>query len=290
MDAALEPTLHMAVTNGRVQDVLQLIEAGANMDERNLGGGHVLHVAVFYGHAEVVQILLEHGADASVKGDLGYTPLHIACRGKRMAGRMAIIGHLLLHGADVSVKTYENGADDDDDDDDGDAGGRTPLHTAILYSSIQVVRLLLAHGADISIKQGEGFNSLHWAVQIHAVAVIREHDRLHHKPLLPVNSCEIEKAVKVIQMLLAHRTDNHAKIAHLSAITDGGKYGHPSTPEQLAYTNDIKEMLRAALLHAEEARRGLLQAFTLGQHKRLGAASHIRALDPEMVQMIMDRV
>jgi hypothetical protein len=49
-------------------------------------------------------------------------------------------------------------------------------------------------------------------------------------------------------------------------------------------------MLRAALLHAEGARRGLLEAFTLGQHERLGAASRILALAPDVVQMIMDRV
>ena len=49
-------------------------------------------------------------------------------------------------------------------------------------------------------------------------------------------------------------------------------------------------MLRAALLHAEGARRGLLEAFTLGQHERLGAASRILPLAPEVVQMIMDRV
>jgi hypothetical protein len=62
------------------------------------------------------------------------------------------------------------------------------------------------------------------------------------------------------------------------------------TPEQVAHTDDLKEMLRAALLRAEEARRGLLEAFTLGHHERLGAASRILPLAPEVVQMIMDRV
>jgi ankyrin repeat protein len=284
MDAALEPTLHMAVKNGRVQDVLQLIEAGANMDERNGGGGHVLHVAVFNGRSDVVRVLLDHGADVNVKGYLGNTPLHVACYGQRMARRKAVILQLLLNGADVSARNNVNALDDD-----VEAGGRTPLHVAIACSSIQVIRLLLAHGADISVKEGEGHNSLHWAAVIHESEFIQERNRLHHNPLLPANPRKIEKAVQVIEMLLSNGTYS-AKIAHLSATTDGGEYGDPLTPEQVAYTDDVKEMLRDALLHAQEARRGLLQAFTLGQHKRLGAASHIRALAPEMVQMIMDRV
>jgi hypothetical protein len=286
MDAALEPTLHMAVTNGRVQDVLQLIEAGANMDERNGDGDHVIHVAVSHGRTDVVQILLDHGTDVNVKGRLGNTPLHIACYGKRMAGRKAVIQQLLLNGADISAQNNVG----DVHDDDADAGRRTPLHCAIAFSSIQVIRMLLAHGADISVKEGEGYNSLHWAVVIHTFEFIQERHRLHHNPLRPANPRKIDKAAQVIEMLLSNGTDNSAKIAHLRATTDGGEYGRPSTPEQVAYTNDIKEMLRDALLHAQEARRGLLQAFTLGQHERLGAASHIRALAPEMVQMIMDRV
>jgi hypothetical protein len=51
----------------------------------------------------------------------------------------------------------------------------------------------------------------------------------------------------------------------------------------------MKEMLRSALLRAEGVRRDLLIAFTLGHHERLGVASRIRALAPDVVQMIMDR-
>jgi Ankyrin repeats (3 copies)/Ankyrin repeats (many copies) len=285
MAAELEPTLHGVVTNGRVQDILQLIEAGANMDERNEGGGHVLHVAVRNSRTDVVQILLDHGADVNVKGYRGYTPLHIACHGKRMTGRQAVIRQLLMNGADVDAKNNENRSDDDDG-----AGCRTPLHIAILYCSIQAIKLLLGHCADISIKEGEGYNALHWAVLMHTSEVLQERNRLHRNPMLHANRRGIEKAAKVVQMLLTHGTDVHAKIAHLTATTDGGEYSPPLTPEQVAYSPDMKEMLRDALLHAEQARRAILEAVIMGQHVRLGAASHIYPLTPEVVQMIIDRV
>jgi hypothetical protein len=44
-------------------------------------------------------------------------------------------------------------------------------------------------------------------------------------------------------------------------------------------------------MRAEKTRRmDLLMAFTLGQHSRLGMASCIRTLSPDLVQMIMGRV
>jgi ankyrin repeat protein len=287
--AALEdpPALFTAAEGGRVQDVLQLLSGGANIEKRGRNGVYSpLHVAVTNGRAEVVQILLENGADVNAKTNRGDSALHLACYGKRMAGRKAIIRQLLLHGADVSAQNNVNVQNNVDDllvDDV--AGGSTPLHFAVNESNIESIKLLLAHGADISIKEGDGYNALHWAVQIHTAEVIHERVRRRRNPLLPANPRKIEKAVKVIQMLLAHGNDVSAKIAHLKATTDAGK-----TPEHVAYTDDIKEMLRAALLHAEEARRATLEAFTMGQHARLGAASRILPLAPEVVQMIMDRV
>ena len=282
---ALDPMLHKAVRNGRVRDIIQLLAGGADMDVRSSLGGHVLHVAVSNGRSDMVQFILENGVDVNVKTNRGYSPLHIACSRKRMTGRDVIIRHLLQYGADVSART-ENGSGGVDED----AGGRTPLHIAILYSSIQAVKLFLCHGADISTKEGEGYNALHWAVQIHESEFIQERRRRRRNPMLPANNRGVEKAVKVIQLLLAHGTDVSTKIAHLRATTNGCLYGPPLTPMQVAYPDDMKEMLQDALLRAEGSRRELLEAFTMGQHERLGVVSDILPLAAETVQMIMDRV
>jgi hypothetical protein len=287
------PALQRAVIDGRVQDVRLLLASGVNIDERNEGGGHVLHVAASRGRSELVQILLEHGADVNAKTNRGNSALHLACSGKRMANRKAIIRQLILHGADVGAQNnvnVQNNADDLLIDDF--AGGSTPLHFAVSESNIESIKLLLAHGADISIKEGEGYSSLHWAVQIHTSVFIRERNRLHLNPLLPEKRGGIDKAVKVVQMLLSHGTDVYAKIARLKALTNASWMVTltQKTPEQVAYTDDMKEILRAALIHAEESRRAMLEAFTMGQHVRLGAASHILPLAPEVLQMIMDRV
>jgi hypothetical protein len=243
------PVLLSASVARRVQEVLQLLPDGANINEKCGPGGYTpLHMAVFRGQAKVVQNLLGRGADVSAKTSSGVSALHLACSGARKTGRGAIIRSLLQKGADVHAK---------------DKYGRTPLHSAIAYGSIQSLKLLLTRGADISIKDGEGYNALHWAA--------------HRRG--------IEKQVKVIQILLAHGTDVSAKIADLSATTDGGK-----TPEQLAFTKEIKGLTRSVLLRHKETRRAMLEAFTMGQHAKLGANSRVLALSPDVVQMIMDRV
>ena len=249
-----DSALRSAAGDGRVQEVLQFLSDGANIDEKGGPGGWTpLHTAVFRGRAAVVQILLEHGAAVSLKDDRGDSPLHLACSGKRMTGREAILRSLLLKGADVHGK---------------DRYGRTPLHRAIAHGSIQSLKLLLGRGADISIKEGEGYNALHWAVQIHTSETIQERRRLFNNPLHSANGREIEKTIQVLQILLAHGTDVYTKIADLSATTDEGL-----TPGGVAYTEDIKESIRSALARAEETRRAALMAFTMGQHAKLGATS-----------------
>jgi hypothetical protein len=271
--AALEdpPALYTAAEGGRVQDVLQLLSGGANIEERGRNGVYSpLHVAVCMGQVQVVQNLLEHGADVSVKTSSGDSVLHLVFVKERVAGREAIIRSLLLKGADVCAKNKN---------------GRTPLHQAVFQDSVEALKLLLDHGADISATECGGSNVLHWAVEKHNVEFVRECNRQLRNPRLPANRRGIEKAVKVIQILLAHGTDVHTKIADLSATTDAGK-----TPEGVAYTKEIKELLRSALQRHEETRRAMLEALIMGQHKRLGAASRILPLSPDVLQMIMDRV
>ena len=274
MDAAVldPPALFTAAESRRVKDVRRLLLGGANIEERGHNGAYSpLHVAVLMGHTWVVQILLEHGADVLGKTSGGDSPLHLVFSLPQMVGRETMIRALLLKGADVSAKN---------------STGRTPLHHAVFQGgSIEAVKLLLCHGADISATHCGGHNVLHWAVVKHTDEFDKERNRTLRRPLLPANRRGIERAVKVIQVLLEHRADVHTKIADLSATTDAGK-----TPEQVAYTGDIKEMLHSALVRAEETRRDLLEGFTMGQQTRLGKASCIRTLSPDLVQMIINQV
>jgi ankyrin repeat protein len=270
--------LYEAVKKDDTYQIAQLLSDGAKTDGRDETGNSVLHVAVSDSLGHIVRMLLKHGADPNVKNNRGDSPLHLACSRTWENGRKTIIKHLLLHGAHVNAESNANLAF-------GVAHGRTPLHVAIDWVRIDVVELLLAHGADMSIQEGSGYNSLHWAVQCHAAEVCEERHRSRANPSRRGTPTHIAKTIRVVQILLAHGVDSSGKIARLTATTNASE-----TVEDLSCTEDMKEILRYAMVRAQEEHRSKLHAFSMGYNARLGAASQISALDPEVIQMIMDRV
>lgn len=71
-----------------------------NMKIDTLGGDTILTLACNDNDIEAVTFFLEKGADANFKGDMGYTPLHVACR----QSDAKIIGVLLDKGnADPTI-------------------------------------------------------------------------------------------------------------------------------------------------------------------------------------------
>jgi uncharacterized protein len=77
--------LHVAATRGLVEEVLALLEAGANVDARGEHGYTPLLSAVAQGHVEAARLLLQYGAATDVANDWGDTPLQRA-RASEIAG------------------------------------------------------------------------------------------------------------------------------------------------------------------------------------------------------------
>ena len=103
--------------------------------------------------------------------------------------------------------------------------------------------------------------------------------------LLAANRRKVDARKKVLQTLLARETDWHAKIANLNATTEDEETLFEAAPAE-----EIQEELRAALARAQAQRHDALTAFTKGQHAKVGAASRILSLTPDVVQMIIDRL
>lgn len=98
--------LCLAAAFGHQLLVEDLIEAGANVNDRSSAPGHVapLDSAVFGRNARVVLDLLKAGANPNQPQDGGFYPLHLAAQN----GDLEIVQALLQYGANPNVRT-QNG-------------------------------------------------------------------------------------------------------------------------------------------------------------------------------------
>ncbi|CAL5097336.1 unnamed protein product [Urochloa decumbens] len=138
--------LMLAAMHGKIDCVLKLLQAGANIlmfdsaNERSC-----LHHAAYFGHIDCLQAVLSAAqttqvADSwgfarfvNVRDNHGATPLHLAAR----QGRPGCLQMLLENGAIVSALTGSYGFP-----------GSTSLHLAARSGNLDCIRKLLAWGAD----------------------------------------------------------------------------------------------------------------------------------------------
>ncbi|XP_022795476.1 ankyrin-3-like [Stylophora pistillata] len=183
--------LHYATSSQftNVSTVQALINKGANVKAVDKAGLNPLHMCVLptvlvpvmeeedefpakAGVCDVIQLLASAGLDVNTTDNADFSPLHFALREKDVA----VITKLLQLGADVTLKTrtgetalhrstidYETfeafmrfDKHDNLNVNIQDKFHSTPLHWAIWYHEVLVVRKLLEFGSSLSIKDNMG--------------------------------------------------------------------------------------------------------------------------------------
>ena len=90
--------LHVAIKEGKIDVVKDLLEKKVDLHEKNRSFNPPLHAAIRLKNFEIVKILIEYGADVNGEGESGKPPLHIAL-GYRSKHTMDIVKLLLSKGA-----------------------------------------------------------------------------------------------------------------------------------------------------------------------------------------------
>ena len=127
----LSPGLHEAAYWGHAEAVLDLLESGANPDQRDERGELALHKAVRRGHLDAVRVLVEHGAGVNETDESGLTALHWAA----LTGQEEVAAFLIHHGIDLNHQGEGT-------------GGLTPLAVAKLMGYDGLTALLADCGAE----------------------------------------------------------------------------------------------------------------------------------------------
>jgi cytohesin len=143
--AAAATTVAAAAREGDLNQVRELIAAGAAVNEPERDGSTAVLWAAYQSDPAMIEALIEAGADVNAPNGLGVTPLLQAAR----TGDAPVIQALLEGGADIAAATRE---------------GETPLMASARTGRIEAVSLLLEHGSDPNaLESYQGQTALMWA-------------------------------------------------------------------------------------------------------------------------------
>lgn len=135
-----------AVERGAQPLIIELLlEAGADVNVKNLKGMSPIHYAVDTGNVAAVSILLSYGADVNTFTETGLTPLMLLAANLPQLDAKnltMILGMLVDSGADINLQDPQYGL--------------TALHLAIDTGNYTIIRDLLDRFADASIKANDG--------------------------------------------------------------------------------------------------------------------------------------
>jgi cytohesin len=123
--------LYLAADRGNVDEVVEQLELGADVDQAENNGETPLYVAVTEDHIAVVKLLIEAKADVDKADNEGKTPLWVGA-----VQDEAMVKLLIAAKADV------NKADKD---------GQTPLDLAVKIGYEPVVKMLIEAGARVKV-------------------------------------------------------------------------------------------------------------------------------------------
>lgn len=128
MPVETQDALHEAVEAGNPKMVKVLIDAGANVNSRDVAGQSLVMNAV--DHPELVKLLIDAHADVNVANEYKITPLAAAAE----QGQLESVKMLIAAGANVRHR---------------DPTGGSALAVAVLRGYKDVVRALIDAGADV---------------------------------------------------------------------------------------------------------------------------------------------
>jgi hypothetical protein len=119
-----------AAASGNLDEILDFIESGGDVDSRDKGGNTPLHWACQSNHFDLVGVLFSRGAKVDAVNAVGSTPLHYAAR----EGNVDISAGLLSFGANLEARNKDD---------------LTPLLVAAGMGHLDVVKVLVEGGSDL---------------------------------------------------------------------------------------------------------------------------------------------
>ncbi|KAL0634668.1 hypothetical protein Q9L58_006394 [Maublancomyces gigas] len=213
--------LLQAALDGDLDNLMALLQLGANVEAKNPDEHTPLHLAAKHGHLEIVKALIARGAEIEAVDELRASSLILAARN----GHDEIVSELLDAGADIEQSNYWN---------------QTALHVAADRGHTAVVTKLLAAGAGIEAVDAFGFTALHRSADHGHTGIV--HELLSHgaytevvtdMEYTPLHLAVARGRTLTVKELIANGARPGALCAEGTARQLASKYGNQDTIELL---------------------------------------------------------
>ncbi|CAN9506114.1 unnamed protein product [Ophioblennius macclurei] len=188
--------LHWAVERNKAESCRALLDLGANPNVLNLALLSPLHLAISLRHNNLVGLLLSYNiTDNNLRGDLGNTPVMLACSINNCEALSTLIkhgaklcqqnklGHFAIHaaafaGARKAMEVILASGEETGHATLGhinylDKSNSSPLHLAVRGGNIDTIRLCISTGAKIDQQQNDKSTPLHLACTQGATEVVK---------------------------------------------------------------------------------------------------------------------
>lgn len=156
--------LHRAVAWGTRDEVIMLLDKGAQPDLPINGGWTPLHFTACLDRPDVARALLDRGANPNATSSTGVTPLHNAMGFARPLLYGQIGASRAVTDVLIQFKANLDAADKD---------GTTPLHAAVMNRSVTCATQLVAAGANINAKDHRGMCALAYACTTYNLPMVQ---------------------------------------------------------------------------------------------------------------------
>lgn len=148
LDSVGNAPLHVAIMNGRVDAVRDLLILNADINLTNLDGETALHLAAYEGRVDLVRMLLDRGADLNLLDENDNNALHYATMNYNSFDAEATVELLLSRGMHPDIRNNQ---------------GNTALYYAADSGDVKVIKSLLRLMADVNVQNEDGNTPLHIA-------------------------------------------------------------------------------------------------------------------------------
>ncbi|KAL0435807.1 UNVERIFIED_CONTAM: hypothetical protein Sradi_0288600 [Sesamum radiatum] len=144
-ESQLTSLLRMAAVNGNSHFISALIEAGADVNDRDPEGESIMSLAVKSGRADAVQVLIQSGY---VIDNMIDRFLHVAAA----MNKVDIMEILCLVYMDIDLDSVNS-------------QGQTALHLAAIHGQVEAIQFLVSVGSNVDSTDRFGWTPLHYAAQ-----------------------------------------------------------------------------------------------------------------------------